>query len=101
MIDGPSHQSSQGGVPIMAEGGEAVMTKASVTMFGPLLSAMNQAGGGRAFNPSVFGAANFDNPRTSTPSLDNSPMVLKTYVVSSDMTSEQHKQARLKDLSTL
>jgi hypothetical protein len=101
MIDGPSHNSPQGGVPIMAEGGEAVMTRGSVTMFGPLLSAMNQMGGGRAFNPSVYGAANFDNPRLSTPSAESAPMVLKTYVVSSDMTSEQHKQSRLKDLSTL
>ena len=40
MIDGPSH--SQGGVPINAEGGEAVMTKGAVTVFAPLLSLMNK-----------------------------------------------------------
>jgi len=100
MIEGPSHQSAAGGVMVNAEGGEAIMSKGSVSMFGPMLSLMNQMGGGASFIPGLAGAARPDNPRVSTPSADNST-IIKTYVVSSDMTSEQHKQARLKDLSTL
>jgi hypothetical protein len=100
MIEGPSHKSAAGGVMINAEGGEAIMSKGSVSMFGPMLSLMNQMGGGASFIPGLAGAARPDNPRVSTPSADNST-IIKTYVVSSDMTSEQHKQSRLKDLSTL
>ena len=54
MVVGPSH--SQGGVKfglggrvLELEGGEAVMSKGATSMFRPQLSAMNQAGGGVAF----------------------------------------------------
>jgi hypothetical protein len=98
MIDGPRH--AGGGVMINAEGGEAVMTRGAVTMFAPLLSAMNQMGGGTSFSKGAMGQANNDNPRvtqTNTPQ----PTIVKTYVVSSELTTEAQKQARLKDLSTL
>ena len=100
MIEGPSHKSAAGGVMVNAEGGEAIMTKGAVSMFGPMLSMMNQMGGGASFVPGLAGAARPDNPKVSTPSADNST-IIKTYVVSTDMTSEQQKQERLKDLSTL
>jgi len=99
MIYGPSH--ANGGVPITAEGGEAVMTRGAVTMFEPLLSAMNQMGGGTAFSRGATGAARFDNPKRADYSKEQTPLVLKTYVVSKDMQSEMEKQTRLKDLSTL
>ena len=47
-IKGNSH--ANGGVQIEAEGGEVIMTKRSVEMYGPLLSAMNVAGGGIPFS---------------------------------------------------
>lgn len=47
-IKGNSH--SNGGVQIEAEGGEVIMTKRAVNMYGPLLSAMNVAGGGIPFS---------------------------------------------------
>jgi len=63
---------------------------------------MNQMGGGTSFNSAITsGGASFDNPKVANTNIEQNPMVIKTYVVSSDMTSEQHKQARLKDLSTL
>jgi hypothetical protein len=99
MIEGPRHSSPQGGVPIMAEGGEAIMTRGAVTMFHPLLSMMNQAGGGTSFSKGALGQASYDNPQTQ-----NTPMeqpIIKTYVVESDLTTIQHRAARLKDLSTL
>jgi hypothetical protein len=99
MIEGPRH--SNGGVPITAEGGEAVMTRGAVTMFAPLLSAMNQMGGGTSFSKGATGAARFDNPKLADYSKEQSPVILKTYVVSKDMQSEIEKQTRLKDLSTL
>lgn len=99
MIEGPRH--SNGGVPITAEGGEAVMTRGAVTMFAPLLSAMNQMGGGTSFTKGATGAARFDNPKLADYSKEQSPVILKTYVVSKDMQSEIEKQTRLKDLSTL
>lgn len=100
MINGPRH--AQGGVMIEAEGGEAVMTRGAVTAFGPLLSALNVAGGGTSFNNAITsGGPLQDNPKVANVNTEQNPMVIKTFVVSTDMTSEQEKQARLKDLSTL
>jgi hypothetical protein len=98
MIRGPRH--AQGGVMIEAEGGEAIMTRGAVTMFAPLLSAINQIGGGTSFTKGATGQASFDNPMLAN-NVEQNPMIIKTYVVSQDMTSEAQKQARLKDLSTL
>ena len=97
LLKGPRH--AQGGMMIEAEGGEAVMTRGAVTMFAPLLSAMNQMGGGTTFGNQLFirpDAAAVENPQQS-----QSPVIMKTYVVSNDLTTEQEKLARLKDLSTL
>ena len=98
-IDGPRHSSPEGGVPIMAEGGEAVMTRGAVTMFRPLLSMMNQAGGGTSFSKGAVGSASFDNPQTQMNQMEQP--IIKTYVVESELTTIQHRTARLKDLSTL
>ena len=97
-IDGPRH--AGGGVMVNAEGGEAVMTRGAVSMFGPMLSMMNQAGGGVSFNSNLM-TTRQDNPILSNPSQDQAPIVVKTYVVEKDMVSQMNKQARLKDLSTL
>ena len=48
LLKGKSH--AQGGIPIEAEGGEAIINKNSTSLFGPILSAMNVAGGGDAFS---------------------------------------------------
>lgn len=99
IIEGPSHSSAAGGTIINAEGGEAVMTKGAVTMFRPLLSLMNQAGGGTAFGGGVVGQGPYDNPATADKSME--PQIIKTYIVERDLTSIQERQARLKSLSTL
>lgn len=44
LLSGPSHEG--GGVPIIAEGGEAVINKKGTKMFLPILSAINEATGG-------------------------------------------------------
>jgi hypothetical protein len=65
VLEGPSH--SNGGIPFTvngvpgfeAEGGEAIINKKSTTMFRPLLSWINQLGGGKKFAgggiPTSFG----------------------------------------------
>ena len=99
MINGPRH--AEGGVMIEAEGGEAVMTRGAVTMFAPLLSTLNQMGGGTSFTQGATGGARRDSPSVSNPSVSQEPMIMKTYVVSHELTTEVEKQAKLKDLSTL
>ena len=47
LLKGSSH--AQGGMVIEAEGGEAIINKRSTKMFAPILSAINEAGGGVAF----------------------------------------------------
>jgi hypothetical protein len=55
LLRGRSH--AQGGIPFLldgqagfeAEGGEAIINKRSTSMFAPLLSAINVAGGGKKF----------------------------------------------------
>jgi hypothetical protein len=82
IVNGPSH--AAGGVPFSiggrggfeAEGGEAIINKRSTAKFRPLLSRINQAGGGRSFqvggitgapiSPPILASANqeqqtFDN----------------------------------------
>ena len=48
LLHGNSH--ANGGVMIEAEGGESIINKRSTKMFAPLLSAINEAGGGIAFS---------------------------------------------------
>jgi predicted nucleic acid-binding Zn-ribbon protein len=98
MINGPRH--AQGGVMIEAEGGEAVMTRGAVTLFKPMLSMMNQMGGGTSFTPNLM-TTSFDNPVVNNPAQSQEPMIIKTYVVSNELTTEAERQAKLKDLSTL
>lgn len=98
LIGGRRH--AQGGTMIEAEKGEAIMTRGAVTMFAPLLSTLNQMGGGTSFAPSLM-TTSYDKPIVTQPSQEQSPIIVKSYVVSSDMTSAQEKNARLKDLSTL
>ena len=97
-IDGARH--SQGGVPLEAEGGEAIMTRGAVTAFAPLLSTLNQMGGGTSFSQGAVGQAGFDFPQQS-PQQSQQAQITKTYVVENELTTIQQRQARLKDLSTL
>ena len=98
LIGGKRH--AEGGTLIEAEKGEAIMTRGAVTMFAPLLSTLNQMGGGTSFSRSAM-TTSFDAPIVAKPSQEQTPIIVKTYVVSGELTSEQNKQARLKDLSTL
>lgn len=91
---------AQGGVMAELEGGEAVMTRGAVAAFGPMLSMMNQMGGGVSFNSDVS-QSSYDNPKTSNFANDTEGSIIKTYVVEQELTTAQQRQSRLKDLSTL
>jgi hypothetical protein len=95
MIGGERH--AQGGTLIEAEAGEAIMTRGAVTLFAPLLSAMNAMGGGTTFGSTMVSTYDKPKPESNT----EQTTIIKTYVVETDLTSAQQKQARLKDLSTL
>jgi len=99
VVTGPGTATSDS-IPVRLSNGEAVMTAGAVTMFRPMLSMMNQMGGGTSFNSGV-GGATYDNPNVTNPTIDQSPTIIKTYVVSSELTTDAQRQARLKDLSTL
>jgi len=99
IIGGERHYN--GGTMIEAERGEAIMTRGAVTMFAPMLSMMNQMGGGTQFAPNLMTTSS-DSPRSGYPSdVQTEQAIIKTYVVEADLTSAQQRQARLKDLSTL
>lgn len=77
VLSGPSH--AQGGIPAVVgrrtpvelEGGEAIINKRSTSRFRPVLSAINQAGGGRAFEKGgvvpKFQAGGLPSLRVQTP----------------------------------
>lgn len=96
IVTGPGSSTSDS-IPINVSNGEAVMTAGAVSMFKPMLSMMNQMGGGTSFAKSVGVSLN-DNPDVKT---NIEPVIIKSYVVSNELTNEVEKQARLKDLSTL
>ena len=98
LVKGPGTSKSDS-IPARLSNGEAVMTSGAVTMFGPMLSMMNQMGGGTSFAPNAL-TVRPDNPKTNNPAQEQS-LIVKTYVVENEMTSIQQRQARLKDLSTL
>lgn len=99
IVRGPGTSKSDS-IPARLSNGEAVMTSGAVTMFAPLLSMMNQMGGGTSFT-SGLNTTLPDNPNRNNPAMEQQPLIMKTYVVENELTSSQQRQARLKDLSTL
>jgi hypothetical protein len=99
IVRGPGTSKSDS-IPARLSNGEAVMTSGAVTMFAPMLSMMNQMGGGASFT-SDLNVTSPDNPTRVNPAMEQQPLIIKTYVVENEMTNSQQRQARLKDLSTL
>ena len=76
----------------MLSNGESVINAQSTAMFAPLLSAINQIGGGRRFNN--------DTLESPSPSISNTQSpVIKTYVVSKDITTQQQLDRQQKSRS--
>lgn len=92
IINGPGSSTSDS-ITAMVSNGESVINAKSTSMFLPLLSAINQYGGG----------ASFDTNDLSTPSssMNGGLPPIKTYVVSSEMTTKQQFDIQTKYASTL
>ena len=87
LLVGPSH--ANGGIMSPfgeLEGGEAVINKISTQRFGSILSSINQAGGG--------------SPIPSTGREDAAP-IFKTYVVASDVSSQQEADFKIRQIAKL
>lgn len=94
LLTGRRH--SEGGIPTSLgelEGGEYVVNRQATESFLPLLEQINGMGKGSGApnNLSVTGEQNINGP---TP-------IIKTYVVASDMTSQQEANKRLEDIARL
>lgn len=75
-------------IPALLSNGEAVINANSTAQFGSMLSQINQAGGGA--------------PIPSQPGDRGSvPQIIKTYVVASDMSSQQEADKRLNDIARI
>jgi hypothetical protein len=109
LLNGPSH--ANGGIPFSvggrvgfeAEGGEAIINKRSTAMYRPMLSAINRAGGGVAFEDggipgfpisTISGGANsfFDLSR-----LEQTISNLKVQVAVTDINDGQTNYAQIVD----
>jgi hypothetical protein len=92
-------------VPTMLSNGESVINARSTELFRPLLSTINQIGGGRKFANGGIVSTSYTqqqalNEVNSSLGL-NSQAPIKTYVVSTDMTSQQMFDRAQKSRSTL
>lgn len=82
-------------VPSMLAPGEAVINSDSTRAFLPLLSAINQQGGGRSFMPDLPPT---NQPQTFQPVFQqdkSSQQPIRAYVVESDITSSQRRVDRI------
>lgn len=91
-------------IPAMLSNGESVINAQSTAMFRPLLSSINAIGGGKRFADGGMAIGGFSQDQAlkdlqSTLQFQQQP--IKTYVVSSDMTSQQMLDRNIKDRSTL
>jgi myosin heavy subunit len=84
MVYGPGSGSSDS-IPALLSNGESVINAQSTQMFGGVLSAINQAGGGA---PITNGG-------------DSIAPIVKTYVVASEMSSQQEADFRINQIARL
>ena len=94
ILQGPTHANGGIATPFgELEGGEYVVNRASTQMFRPQLEAINTQGGGqRDYNYSGFGGNIMGG---------GEPPIFKTYVVASDMSSQQEMDRVIKDRSKI
>jgi len=105
MVSGPGTEKSDS-IPAMLSNGESVINARSTRMFAPLLSAINQMGGGEAFQFGGIVSSSDMNLQQQNQSLISAlsgqePQPIKTYVVATDMTSQQQFDRAQKSRSTL
>jgi len=80
--------STSDSIPALLSTGESVINANSTAQFGSLLNSINQAGGGAGIP-------------TQPQDRAMAPQIIKTYVVASDMSSQQEADKRLNDISKI
>ena len=104
-VSGPGTGTSDS-IPARLSNGESVINANSTRMFAPLLSAINQVGGGDAFQFGGIVSSSDMNLQQQNQSLigalsGQEAQPIKTYVVATDMTSQQMFDRAQKSRSTL
>ena len=87
LVSGPGTGVSDS-IPARLSNGESVINANSTAMFGGLLSMINEAGGGKRFAEGGVGGS-MDAP------------ILKTYVVASEVTSQQEADFQIQQIARL
>ena len=99
VLSGASH--SQGGIPvgntgISVEGGEAVINKKSTSKYLPMLDMINRAEGGAPLMPRTASFMQTGGMMMAGQMSGGGSTVMKTYVVSDEVTNKQAMEARIK-----
>jgi hypothetical protein len=99
-VTGPGTSTSDS-IPAMLSTGESVINAASTAMFAPLLSSINQMGGGAKFEDG--GIAPYSSIDRSQPfaAMNGDQPMIKAYVVAQDMTNQQMLDRNAKTRSTI
>ena len=89
-------------IPVMVSNGESVINAQSTQAFAPLLSLVNQLGGGASFDERGVTSSQIRTPQSQLASVmggDTPP--IKAYVVSQEISSRQEMDRRIQQRSTL
>ena len=97
-VSGPGTATSDS-VPARLSNGESVINARSTSMFGPLLSALNQAGGGVAFNPAASG--NREGFEFLAAAVASGMKSVKLSVGVDEVTKVQKRVDTIKEVSTI
>jgi len=102
MVIGPGTGTSDS-IPANLSNGESVINANSTRAFRPLLSAINQAGGGRGFaNGGIASPTRVSNDEQLLSTIANqSQTPIKTYVVAGDVSTQQSLDRQIKSRSTI
>ena len=97
-VSGPGTGTSDS-IPAMLSNGESVMNARSTAMFGPLLSSLNQAGGGVAFNPAAGGQR--EGYEFLAAAVAAGMKNVNLHVAVDEVTKVQDRVARIDEISTI
>ena len=98
LVNGPGSGTSDS-IPARLSNGESVINARSTSMFGPLLSSLNQAGGGVAFNPATGGQREGYEFLASAVAAGMKNVNLHVGV--DEVTKVQDRVQKIKDISTI
>lgn len=97
-VSGPGTGTSDS-IPARLSNGESVINARSTAMFGPLLSSLNQAGGGIAFNPATGGQR--EGYEFLAAAVSAGMKSVRLHVGVDEVTRVQDRVARINEVSTI